>query len=281
MWVQLVVTAVSNSFITGFRHGTIYKGSAKKLCVPGLNCYSCPGALGACPIGSLQQEIGSLGGRLPVYVAGFLIFFGALFGRFVCGWLCPFGFFQDLLHKIPFIKKVDKIWGDRALRMLKYVILIGLVLVGPVLVASVSGVSAPLFCKYVCPAGTLEAGIPMVLLNKGLRHLIGFIFAWKVAILVVIILLSLIVYRPFCKFVCPLGAIYGLFNKFALYRLAVNHETCISCGRCAEVCPMGCDPVQNAGDRECIRCGKCKDACPVEAISMGFTCGNSCDGKKN
>lgn len=278
-WFQLAVAAISNSFITGFKYGTIYKGSLKKICLPGLNCYSCPGAIAACPIGSLQQELASIGGRFPAYVAGFLIFFGAVFGRFVCGWLCPFGLFQDLLHKIPFIKKLHKLWGDRILRALKYLILLAFVLVGPVIIASVKGVPVPLFCKYICPAGSLEAGIPLLLLNKGLRSLVSFIYAWKMLILLVLVVLSLMVYRPFCKFLCPLGAIYGLFNKIALYSLEVDDKACINCGRCAEVCPMGCDPVQNSGDRECIRCGKCKDACPTGAIRMGF--GSTCMTAEN
>ena len=57
--VQALWALITNSYLTGFLQGKIYRGDLKKLCVPGLNCYSCPGALGSCPIGSLQAVIGS------------------------------------------------------------------------------------------------------------------------------------------------------------------------------------------------------------------------------
>ena len=103
--VQLCWTALTNGYAAGFAKGTIYKGELKRVCVPGLNCYSCPGALGACPIGSLQAVLGDRNHWFSFYVVGFLLFFGAVLGRFVCGWLCPFGLAQDLLAKIPFPKK--------------------------------------------------------------------------------------------------------------------------------------------------------------------------------
>ena len=104
-------------------------------CVPGLNCYSCPGATGACPIGSLQAVIGSWNFKMAYYVVGFLIFVGALLGRLVCGFLCPFGLIQDLLNKIPFPKKMRTFRGDKLLRKLKYVILMVFV----ILLANVCG----------------------------------------------------------------------------------------------------------------------------------------------
>ena len=120
--VQILWAFLTNSYLVGFVKGKIYQGKLKNLCVPGLNCYSCPGALGACPIGAMQAVVGSWNFKLAFYVAGFLMFVGALLGRFVCGWLCPFGLIQDLLHKIPFPKKISTFRGDRLLRKLKYVI---------------------------------------------------------------------------------------------------------------------------------------------------------------
>ena len=114
--VQACFAALTNGYVRGFLEGKIYSGPLKQLCVPGLNCYSCPGALGACPIGALQAVLGSRGRKFSFYVLGFLLAVGAVCGRFVCGWLCPFGLFQELLHKIPFPRKIKKLPGDRILR---------------------------------------------------------------------------------------------------------------------------------------------------------------------
>ena len=94
--------ALTNGYAAGFLEKKIYTGKLKSLCVPGLNCYSCPGALAGCPIGSLQAVLSSSSFTVSCYVLGFLMMFGTLLGRFICGWLCPFGLVQDLLHKIPF-----------------------------------------------------------------------------------------------------------------------------------------------------------------------------------
>lgn len=268
--VQALWALLSNSYLAGFFSGQIYKGKLKNLCVPGLNCYSCPGALGACPIGSLQAVIGSWNFKFAFYVAGFLMLVGGLIGRFVCGWLCPFGLIQELLHKIPFPKKIKSFRGDRLLRKLKYVILLVFVLLMPLFLVDLLGQGAPYFCKLICPVGTLEGGIPLVLLSKGLRSTIGWLYTWKVALLVVLLLLSVLIYRPFCKYICPLGAIYSVFNPISLLRYRVDADKCTHCGACARSCGMGCDPVQKPNDPECIRCGKCKSVCPTGAICAGF-----------
>lgn len=273
--VQGLWALLTNSYLLGFAQGKIYKGSLKKLCVPGMNCYSCPGALGSCPIGSLQAVIGSSNFRFAFYIAGFLMFIGALVGRFVCGWLCPFGLIQDLLHKIPFPKKIKSFPGDKLLRKLKYVILIVFVILLPMFLVDLLGQGAPYFCKLICPVGTLEGGIPLALLNKTLRGALGWLYTWKLAILIVTLLLSVVVYRPFCKYICPLGAIYSVFQPISVFRYRVDAQKCVGCGKCKNVCEMGCDPVKNANSLECIRCGKCKSACPTGAITSGF-----CSGKQ-
>ena len=268
--VQTLWTIATNSFVTGFLKGRIYTGSLKNLCVPGMNCYSCPGALGSCPIGALQSVFNSNNYHMAFYVVGFLMLVGAVCGRFVCGWLCPFGLFQDLLHKIPFIKKISTFKGDRILRKLKYIILALFVVILPMCVSDALGIGDPWFCKYICPVGTLEGGIPLVLLNEGLRQTIGFLYTWKVSILVILIILSLIIYRPFCKYICPLGAIYGAFNKVSAVGLHCDENKCISCGKCNRVCKMGVDPTKEASSAECIRCGLCVKGCPTDALHLGL-----------
>ena len=268
--VQIIWTALSNGYLAGFAGGKIYTGSIKALCVPGLNCYSCPGALGACPIGALQAVLGSNNFRFSYYIVGFLIFTGVIAGRFVCGWLCPFGLVQDLLHKIPFFRKRKNLPGHSGLKWMKYVILVVFVILMPMFVVDVIGQGSPAFCKYICPSGTLTAGIPLVASNSMLAMAAGALYKWKVAILIVTVLLSIWVYRPFCKYVCPLGAAYGLFHPVSLARIEVNRDKCIECGKCQNVCKMDIKVWETPNSMECIRCGDCIKACPVSALSKEF-----------
>lgn len=269
---QILWAFLTNSYLVGFAKGKIYDGKLKNLCVPGLNCYSCPGALGSCPIGAMQAVIGSWNFRMAFYVAGFLVFVGALMGRFVCGWLCPFGLIQDFLHKIPFVKKISTFRGDWLLRKLKYVIFLVFVILLPMFVVDMLGQGAPYFCKLICPAGTLEGGIPLVLLNSAMRTAVGWLYAWKNVLLVVIVLLSVVIYRPFCKYICPLGAVYSVFNPIAVFRYRVDKEACTHCGACAKACKMQVDPSETPNHPECIRCGSCKKVCPTGAIYSGINC---------
>ncbi|SHK65335.1 4Fe-4S binding protein [Hespellia stercorisuis] len=271
LWVQIGFAALTNGYVLGFTNGRIYQGSTKALCVPGLNCYSCPGALASCPIGSLQAVLGSRDFSFSFYVIGFLMIVGAFFGRFVCGWLCPFGLVQDLLHKIPLprilhLRKRNNLPGHRYLKFLKYVILVVFVLIMPMFVLDIIGQGSPWFCKLICPAGTLEAGIILPLLNPSLQSAIGWLYTWKIMLLVVILVLSIFVYRPFCKYLCPLGAIYGCFNPIALYRFRIDESSCIGCHACQRACPMEIPVYESPNNAECIRCGKCRKACPTGCI---------------
>lgn len=264
--IQALWAFLTNSYLLGFAQGKIYRGKLKNLCVPGLNCYSCPGAVGSCPIGAMQAVIGSWNFKFAFYVVGFLMFVGALLGRFACGWLCPFGLIQDLLHKIPFFRKVDTFKGDKLLRKLKYVVLLLFVILLPMFLVDILGQGAPYFCKLVCPAGTLEGGIPLVLMNRSMQSTIGWLYAWKNVLLALTVFLSILIYRPFCKYICPLGAVYSVFNPIAVFRYRVDKEKCTGCGACAKVCKMQVNPAQNPNHPECIRCGACKKSCPAGAI---------------
>lgn len=262
--IQAVAALIQNANLKGFFTGKIYQGAVKNVCVPGLNCYSCPGAVGACPIGSLQGFLSGFKFRFPYYVLGLLIFFGAVLGRAVCGFLCPFGWLQELIHCIPGVPKVNRFRADRPLRYLKYVVLVLLVIVLPTCVAL-----TPFFCKYLCPSGTV-AGILLTARDGMLRAQLGGIFLWKLFLLLDILAACLIIWRPFCKYLCPLGAIYGFFNKFALYRNHLDSSKCTSCGACAAACRMCIDPSKSPNSPECIRCGDCVKACPKDALSCGF-----------
>lgn len=266
--VQSVTAVLINLNLTGFVTGRIYRGGLKNVCVPGLNCYSCPGALGSCPLGSFQASIGAVQYKISLYVTGFLIFIGALFGRFICGWVCPFGLVQELMYKIP-SRKIKRARPFGTLKYLKYVLLVVFVVAWPIITYLQTGNATPTFCKYICPAGTLEAGIPLIALNPVLQASIGVLFSWKLWLLVATLVWSVFIYRPFCRFVCPLGAIYALFNKIAVFGLRLDAEACIKCGKCAKVCKMEVDPSVAPSSAECIRCGDCIKACPVNALRFG------------
>ena len=158
LFVQVIFVALTNGYVLGFLKGRIYTGPLKALCVPGLNCYSCPGALGSCPIGSLQAVLASRDYHVSFYLLGFFMVIGSIFGRFVCGFLCPFGLVQDLLYKIPFPFKRKNLPGHRKLVWLKYIVLAVMVIALPLLATDFLGQGKPWFCQYICPSGTLLAG---------------------------------------------------------------------------------------------------------------------------
>ena len=266
-WFQAASFALSNGYAYGWARGKIYRGDNKQFCLPGLNCYSCPGAVAACPIGSLQAVLDSGSYKFSLYVFGIIGFLGMIFGRLICGWMCPFGFFQDLLYKIPFFKKVKNLPGHKYAIYLKYVILLLFVIILPMTVLNAGGVGQPWFCEYICPSGMLLGGIPLTLSNPNLAAQIGPRFIWKLAILILVIVLSIFSYRPLCKYVCPLGALYGFCNPVASYRLRVDKEKCVSCGQCQKACGMDIKVWQNPNSMECIRCGKCRQVCPTGAIT--------------
>jgi len=271
--VQGLAFLLGNANLPGFVNGTIYQGPLKRVCLPGLNCYSCPGALGACPIGSLQNGLADPFWRIPFYVLGLLSLFGLVLGRFICGWLCPFGWFQELMHKIRSPKlnlakshmRLHKtlLWGKTAM-------LSGLVIMTPLLLRVLTGYGIPAFCTYVCPSGTLMAGIPLLSANEGLRSLAGWLFSWKMSVLLAVAVLSVLIFRPFCRYLCPLGAIYGFFNRISLYRISVDPQLCTHCGRCTRQCPMQVPIPYDGNGPECIRCGECAAVCPEGAIRIGF-----------
>lgn len=267
-WIQAAATLLTNIHLPNFIKGGIYQGKGKAVCVPGLNCYSCPGAAGACPIGSFQAVVGSSKFRFSYYITGFLILLGVLLGRFICGFLCPFGWLQELLHKIPSKKLSTK--KLKPLTYLKYAILLLAVVLLPAIVVNDLGMGDPFFCKYICPQGVLEGAIPLAAVNEGIRSALGPLFNRKLIILIVVVVLSVLFYRPFCKWLCPLGAFYALMNKVSLLGIKVDEHKCVSCGKCARVCKMDVDVTKTPNHTECIRCGKCITSCPTDAIKFNY-----------
>jgi ferredoxin-type protein NapH len=256
---QVFFTAAYNSYIYGFFQATIYQGRFKLIPCAGFNCHSCPSAVTTCPIGALQLFASFGAHHMTFYVFGFLGMIGAVGGRIACGWACPFGLLQDLMAKIP----VRKLSVPRWLEKIKYVLLVGVVLV------LAARTFEPWFCKAICPAGTLQAGIPLLVLNSDLRQLIGTMFYIKLAILCVIIVAMVYIKRPFCRLLCPLGAIYALFNRFSLFTVQVDTNICQHCDTCYKECPVSLRIyAERPGVSSCVRCYRCVKKCPVNAISV-------------
>ena len=264
--IQLYSALLYNANLRGFVSGRIFTGDAKSACVPGLNCYSCPGAVAACPLGALQNALAASGRRAPWYVLGILALFGLIAGRTICGWLCPMGLFQELLHRVP-TPKLRKGRATRALSWLKYLILAALVVAVPLWYGLKQGLQVPAFCKLICPAGTLEGAVALLSnpVNDGMFPMLGALFTSKFIILASVALLCVFCHRAFCRFLCPLGAIYGLFHRFALIGVRVDESRCVGCRACVRRCEMD---VRRVGDRECIHCAKCMDDCAFGAISL-------------
>ena len=271
-WIQAAAALLTNIHLPNFLQGKLYQGGGKAVCVPGLNCYSCPGAAGACPIGAFQAVVGSSKFRFSYYITGILILLGVLLGRFICGFLCPFGWFQELLHKIPSPKLSTK--RLKPLRYVKYAVLLIMVVLLPVLVTNELSMGDPFFCKYLCPQGVLEGALPLAAVNSGIRAALGALFTWKAAVLLTVIVCSVLFYRPFCKWLCPLGAFYALLNRVSLLQMQVDTHKCVSCGACAKACKMDVDITQNPNHAECIRCGMCMKACPTGAICYRYGLGD-------
>ncbi|MCQ2772122.1 MAG: 4Fe-4S binding protein [Bacilli bacterium] len=260
--IQLYTALLYNANFKAFFKGGIYQGDAKYLCLPGFNCYSCPGAIGSCPLGSLQNALESSNTRTPVFLLGCIMIWGLMLGRTICGFFCPVGFFQEIIYKIK-TPKVKKSKWTRIASYLKYVILFVFVIGIPIMYATVTQV--PGFCKYICPVGTLEGAVVMLLnpANGNKLDMLGPLFTWKFLVLMVILVLSVFFYRFFCRFICPLGAIYGFFAKFCLFGIDFDEASCTNCGLCLDKCKMD---IKHVGDHECINCGECIPVCPVSAI---------------
>jgi len=228
----------------------------------------------SCPLGILQNLFASVRIILAqiifsafAYSIGIILIISLAFGRFICGWLCPFGLFQELLYRIPFFKKELPL-PFRLQRYFKHLLLIFFVILLPFLYLTEIGYGLLWFCKFVCPAGTLEAGYTNLLLQPNLSKNIGLTFYLKTLLLLAIIFLCIVDIRFFCKNLCPLGLIYGIFNRFGLLKLRWNEKNCILCGACEKICPMGLNIPKDLNSVECIRCLNCLSLCPTKAISL-------------
>jgi len=252
-WWGLVGSSLVNLRLFGL--------SLKSVCGPGLNCHGCPLAGVSCPIGVMTFSASVR--TFPALAVGTVLTIGALAGRLVCGFLCPFGVLQELLYRIPTRKFGLPNWT----RYIKYAALLLLVLALPLLLGYETSTEARLYYCKVCPKGTLTATLPYWFSGSAGGLFTGGGLAARLAVLVVFLALMVTVSRAFCRTFCPLGAIYGLVSRFAMTRVVIDNEICTDCGACDKVCPVELDVRREVGSAECIACGECIKVCPVTAIS--------------
>lgn len=241
-------------------------------CLPGYNCSACNWVSVGCPIGMIQFVISRLR-FVPFYALGALATVGLLIGAMPCGWFCPVGFVQDLVWRVRsrFSRRVYQI--PYSLRYLKYAFLVGFVILLPVFLGnSVPWAENP-FCDYLCPVGAATVGLPAAA-DYGLRALNPDPWSWiRYGLLAALLVLLALVRRPVCKFVCPVLAVMGLFNRISLYQIEVDRHGCNDCGRCTEVCHMDICIVDDPRSPECTRCLKCRDACPRQCVTFSARLG--------
>jgi len=283
---QLVSLVLLNSWIWG--------PAGRYVCVPVLNCYACSLATTACPIGSISAF--ALVSQIPYYIIGTLGLVGATMGRFFCGWVCPFGFLQDLLFRI----RTRKFRLFRGANALKYLLLFGLVIAAPRFLEepppppipawamgqpgappAASQTPTPTgsdrvvkqtspsydYCALICPAGTLEAGVPALVINRAVREKMTPKSWMKLGILAFVLVLMVFSRRSFCRMLCPLGAAMALCSRASLLRLETDRSRCTRCHKCVSACPTRARQVPEPTRRkeataECLNCLDCVKVCP-------------------
>ena len=245
-------------FIAAFGVNALFLYDLRFICVPVLNCWACPVASFACPMGAFQSGVAAMRGALllPFYVLGTILAVSAIIGRSMCGFLCPFGLLQDLLGRI----RKHTASMPRAMGYLKYVFLIVLGIILPYLTFT------PWFCEF-CPQGALQGGIFQPLLHADLREWIGTWWFVKIGVLAAFVIASVFVRRPFCHSFCALGALFSLCNRVSLLRMHYIREECTDCMWCVRACPAGIDPRTDLEGMNCIKCMECAK-CPFGAIHV-------------
>jgi len=223
---------------------------------PFLYCHGCPFAAFGCPIGVIQNFITY--GQIPLLTIGSLGVYGMILGRAFCGWACPFGTLHDMLSPTNRRKEVrtKNCW------YVKYAVLfLTLVLAWFTL--------HTIFCQY-CPSGSLFGAIPYRLREYFLFNRLsefGQPFYIHMFTLALTIVLALLISRFWCRYLCPMGAIAGVFNKVSIVNIRLDEKRCKKCNACLGACGMGITKLEDIGSStDCTLCGRCVEACLEKAL---------------
>jgi len=250
--VQAASAAALNSNLVG-------SSVASRFCLPVMNCEGCALAWTACPIGLMRTSLTFH--EIPWIPIVAVLGIGALVGRFFCGWICPIGFLQDLLHRIP----SRKLRLPRPFTWIKY----GVLVVSVFLVAWFIGGDSPFFFCNFCPTSGVMVVLPTAIADRNVLKL--FDQTAKFAVTLAMVLGAVAISRPFCKVLCPVGALAAVTNRIMPWKLQLHSRTCVNCRKCDKGCPMDLPVMthQDAAvtrDPECILCHDCHGSCPVNAI---------------
>jgi ferredoxin-type protein NapH len=259
LYFQIILFFSANLGAVGLKTG---------FCYPFFYCQACPAATSACPLRALENSVykQSLEWRFLVYPLLIIGVFGIATGRAICGWACPIGLLQRGTGRVarkvkhhPLAQKLGSWKGERYLRYIKYMMLIGLVFLTSFLIGFIF--------TDICPVGMLVGTIPIMILNPG-KFVPNYFFPVALVIFILFLALIFLVERGWCRYFCPVGALLAPFNKISILHISVNNKNCIHCNACVNVCPMGIDVPNMHRDPECILCGKCVTACPQNDITF-------------
>lgn len=252
---------------------------------PFLNCQACEMATGACPIGAFQASLVQL--RFPLLPLATLLITGLALGRWICGWLCPFGLLSDM-----FDRGSRKVWRPaKAWAALKFVIL-GLIVVVPLGMGLAGGASWLPFCSTLCVSGSFYGLLPFYATTGAGDFGAAFAAGDPVAIVTILLHAAILLGfvwlaiqvsgRVFCRYVCPLGAFLGLFSRISFVRIEHDDSECIQCDECRDDCAMGIHLREDdfLTRSNCILCGRCLKTCPTGARRWAFGWGGAAKGKE-
>ncbi len=206
----------------------------------------------------------------PLLWALVVVILTIVFGRFFCSWVCPFG---SIHHFVGFLgnrrlKAAEKIRLNRyrKAQCVKYFILIVFLFM-----AAFPSIGASLQTGLLDPIPLVSRSFNLLVLpivSKGSATERFYEGAWLILVIfLAAVLLNLVIPRFYCRFICPLGALFGILGRFAIWRIGKNKSECINCKLCEQSCEGGCEPAGNIRISECVLCFNCREDCKHGIIS--------------